>query len=75
MLAPDQSPASPRRNALFGTCSMALAIASRPSLRSRAWQAFRRRPVIFEQVASPSGLATAFHRSAIAAQSSPSLGD
>lgn len=42
MFAPDQFPVSPRRNELFGMWRIAIWIASSPSSRILALQAFRR---------------------------------
>jgi len=60
MLAPDQSPVSPRRNELAGTRWIACWMAAKPSSRSLAWQALRRVGLSFWQTGRPKGLAVAF---------------
>jgi hypothetical protein len=70
LMVADQFPVRPSRNWLFGMCSIARWIASRPSSRSLAWQACRRFPVIFEQAVKPLAEAIAFQLLTTAAQSS-----
>ena len=70
MLAPAQSPASPRRNADRGTCWIARWIACKPSSFSLARQRLRRVSLSLAQVRSPAARAMSFQAETTIAQSS-----